>query len=147
MQQSLINRWTRTQYKGSSQGNETTKDHDTYMYFMHIRTVNRPSSPSWALSCPIHFVFVRLCCVNVMYWVLGFYSSMSNLRFTYVCLQEIYPTCGGSCHCSVGDEGERELVVSLEQCIGHVGKCLGRDVQRLGCRLTIAIHLLCLAPL
>ena len=32
----------------------------------------------------------------------------------------------------MGEEGEKELVVSLEQCIGHIGKCLGRDVQRLG---------------
>ena len=31
--------------------------------------------------------------------------------------------------CSRGKE-EKELVVSLEQSIGHIGKCLGRDIQR-----------------
>ena len=31
--------------------------------------------------------------------------------------------------CSVVEE-ERELTASLEQCIGHIGKCLDRDIQR-----------------
>ena len=31
--------------------------------------------------------------------------------------------------CSSAEE-EKELVVSLEQCIGQIGKCLGRDIQK-----------------
>ena len=28
------------------------------------------------------------------------------------------------------EDGEKELCVCLEQSIGHIGKCLGRDIQR-----------------
>ena len=38
-----------------------------------------------------------------------------------------------SVYCSVVEE-EKEMSVCLEQSVGHVGKCLGREIQRYVCR-------------
>lgn len=76
---------------------------------------------------------VRVCNVlHVLY--IHFYMYVFVLTHVHVQTCFVYELTISTCTCVLHSSGEeeRELVVSLEQSIGHIGKCLGRDIQRSG---------------